>query len=106
MAIKVVEDTNIIEGGAKFKATCPKCGATIEYLGRDVSIHRNFPKGYVYCPKCRNPIAHDKENFTGEVVDVAKEDKKVVTTAAIVVGVLIAIIVIVIVILFATRVIR
>ena len=79
MAIKVVEDENIIDGSAKFKVTCPKCGALIEYLGHDVSIHKRFPRGYVYCPKCRNPIAHDKDNYTGEVAskeELTKEANK------------------------------
>ena len=79
MAIEVVEYDNIVDLCAKYKVTCPKCGAVIEYLGRDVSFHGRFPKGFIRCPKCRNLIAHEKENFTGEILDekdIIREEKR------------------------------
>ena len=72
MAIRIIEDNSKIEDGAKYKVTCPKCGVVIEYLGVDVQTHKNFPRGFIYCPKCNQPIAHDENSFTGEVVENPK----------------------------------
>ena len=62
MAIKIVDTSNVIKANARYEATCECCHAVIQYLGRDVAYHRNFPKGFVYCPNCRRPIPHLEEN--------------------------------------------
>ena len=76
MAIKIVEEETLINQGAKYKVTCPVCGTVVEYLKRDVSIHRRFPNGFVYCPRCKNPLAHNEDNSTGDIVNIKEEDQK------------------------------
>ena len=63
MAIEIIEKGNLYK---KYAATCPVCQAKIQYLGSDLRVHRNFPNGYVYCPGCNNPIAHNEANFIAE----------------------------------------
>lgn len=60
MAIKIENDlaTNDV-----FNARCNHCGRIISYQRKDLRIHRNYPKGFIYCPSCKAPIAHLEENF-------------------------------------------
>lgn len=45
-----------------YKVKCEYCGAVIEYGKKDIGWRPWFPKGYVYCPKCKKPIRHHEAN--------------------------------------------
>ena len=81
MAIKIVEDKSKLRKDALYKATCSRCGVVVEYTGYDVSFHRNFPKGFIYCPKCRKPIAHLDENCVKELSSDEKSKEKATNAA-------------------------
>ena len=111
MPVKIVDDTNVIKPQAKYRVTCESCNAVIEYLGYDVAYHRNFPKGFVYCPNCNRPIAHKEENrceqdATPEELAEAKKTAETIPYVPVILIAVILIIVIGIVIgtLFATGV--
>ena len=74
MAIKVIDDSKVIKPNAKYEVTCASCNAVVQYLGQDVSYHRNFPQGYVYCPNCQRPIPHNEDNRCG--TDASPEEMK------------------------------
>ena len=74
MAIKIVDDSKIIKPYAKYEATCESCHAVVQYLGCDVSFHKNYPQGYIYCPHCNRPIPHKEENKCD--VDATPEEIK------------------------------
>ena len=61
MPVQILENGNLCN---KYVAECPVCKSKVTYLGLDVKAHRNYPSGFVYCPKCRRPIAHDENNMT------------------------------------------
>ena len=61
MPVQILENGNLCN---KYVAECPVCKSKVTYLGLDVKAHRNYPSGFVYCPKCRRPIPHDENNMT------------------------------------------
>lgn len=63
MPVQIIEDKKENNLCNQYLAECPFCHSKITYLGLDISFHRNYPNGYVYCPKCRRPIAHNEENI-------------------------------------------
>ena len=97
MAIKIVDSSNVIKPNARYEVTCECCHAVIQYLGRDVSYHRNFPKGFVYCPNCRRPLAHKEENrcevdaTPEEMKELEKQEAKQGLEAVIVVGIILTV---------------
>ena len=99
MAIKVVDDSNTINPKARYRTECQSCKAVVEYLGYDVSYHRNFPKGYVYCPNCKRPISHVEENrcendaTEEELEESKKEESKKVGIAALAIFFLVMIVI-------------
>ena len=63
MPIQIIEDKKESNYCNQYLAECSFCHSKITYLGLDISFHRNYPNGYVYCPKCRRPIAHVEDNL-------------------------------------------
>lgn len=45
-----------------YKVKCEYCGAVVEYTRADMGWRPWFPKGYVYCPKCKKPLRHSEDN--------------------------------------------
>ena len=60
MAIKIINNGNRLDW---FNAKCPHCGTELKYARYDVLAHVRWPKGFIYCPNCRNPIGHEEENL-------------------------------------------
>ena len=107
MAIKVIKENT--DRNSKYKVSCG-CGSVIEYTGSDLRYHRNYPEGYIYCPVCGQPVAHDKKNWIGvvskeEIDKINQEEKRNFTRVLIVFSVLLLIVAIVFIVLIATRVI-
>ena len=62
MAVKVVSN-NVRKN---FQVTCPTCGAEIQYADSDIRYHRNFPEGYIVCPRCHRNIAQGESKVISE----------------------------------------
>lgn len=62
MAIQILEEKKENNLCNQYIAECSFCGSKITYLGLDIKFHRNYPLGFIYCPKCRRPIPHKEEN--------------------------------------------
>lgn len=63
MSIQIIKDKKEENNYCnQYLAECSFCHTKITYLGLDISFHRNYPNGYVYCPRCKRPIAHDEAN--------------------------------------------
>lgn len=60
-----------------FEVKCQHCGSIVRYSRKEIRAHRRWPNGFVYCPKCKNPIGHFEQTLKGN----ALEDKKVNETA-------------------------
>ena len=58
-----------------FKCQCPKCGVEFEYSRKNIRLHRRWPNGFVYCPKCKAPIGHDNNNFTYNRLEKKEEEQ-------------------------------
>ena len=71
MAVKVVSN-NVRKN---FQVTCPTCGAEIQYADSDIRYHRNFPEGYIVCPRCHRNIAQaeSKVIFEEEIMEPVKD---------------------------------
>ena len=59
MAVKVVNDAR---NTRVYRGKCTFCGCEFEYQGSDLSYHRNFPDGFLYCPRCKKPFRHEELN--------------------------------------------
>lgn len=53
--------------GLTYKQTCDKCGTSFLYNDYKLGFRMWFKDGFVYCPKCRNPLGHN-EAFAVEYV--------------------------------------
>ena len=60
MAVRI---SNTYGSYDRFKVKCPICGSELEYTRRDVRAHARWKNGFIYCPKCRNPVGHDEANL-------------------------------------------
>ena len=47
----------------RFKVKCPICGSEIVYFRKEVRAHVRWKNGFIYCPKCKNPLGHDEANI-------------------------------------------
>ena len=63
MAIEILSNGN---RGNEYVVECPICKSKIRYLGIDIKYHRRYPDGFIYCPRCRSPIAHNEKNLSTE----------------------------------------
>lgn len=75
MAVKIIESGNACN---KYIAECPVCRSKISYLGLDIRGHRNFPNGYIYCPRCRRPIPHSENNLVQDSVPVEEARTQII----------------------------
>ncbi len=51
-----------------FRRECEYCLSTIEYKLKDLGYRPWYPKGFVYCPKCKKPLRHSHKYM----IDVEK----------------------------------
>ena len=47
----------------RFNVRCPICGSEIVYFRKEVRAHVRWKNGFIYCPKCKNPLGHDEANI-------------------------------------------
>lgn len=45
-----------------FRRECEYCLSKLEYKLKDLGYRPWYPKGFVYCPKCKRPLRHS-ENY-------------------------------------------
>ena len=74
MAVKVVSN-NVRKN---FQVTCPTCGVEIQYADSDIRYHRNFPEGYIVCPRCHRNIAQAESKIISEeeIVEPVRDHHK------------------------------
>ena len=58
MAIHVTKDKD----DEVFATKCEHCVCEFDYQREDLGYRLWFPKGFIYCPKCKHPIRHRLEN--------------------------------------------
>ena len=46
-----------------FEVKCPHCEADLRYPRYEVQAHKRWPNGFIYCPKCKNPVGHEEINL-------------------------------------------
>ena len=69
MAVEIVKSERPLDW---FEVTCPHCGAELRYPRYDVQAHGRWPNGFIYCPKCKNPVGHEETNLCQSEDDYKK----------------------------------
>ncbi|MBQ9414965.1 MAG: hypothetical protein IJU16_07565 [Clostridia bacterium] len=46
--------------GLTYRQTCPKCHAGVEYTDHSLDFRPWYADGFVYCPRCQNPLRHNE----------------------------------------------
>ena len=60
MAIKITSEVE----NKVFHIKCEYCLTEFDYEQEDLGYRPWYPKGFVYCPKCKHPLRHHpKENL-------------------------------------------
>ena len=47
----------------KFRIECEYCKTVFTYEQEDLGYRPWYPKGFVYCPKCKRPLRHDPDKY-------------------------------------------
>ncbi len=53
-----------------FRITCEYCGTIFEYEQKELGYRPWFRHGFIYCPHCHKPLAHNRENIVTNVIDI------------------------------------
>ena len=46
--------------GLTYQQRCSRCQAVVRYMDDSLDFRAWYPNGFVYCPRCKNPIRHDE----------------------------------------------
>ena len=57
-----------------FVVKCRNCGRELSYNRADLKIHRNYPNGFIYCPVCKAPNAHNENNIFEKGEEIEKKE--------------------------------
>ena len=44
--------------GYEYRVRCPQCGTYISYRDNQLQYRSWYPNGFIYCPRCNNPLRH------------------------------------------------
>ena len=64
--------------GLTYQQICCNCHALIHYTDENLDFRPWFPDGFVYCPKCREPLRHSETfalNANGQPANVTPPGK-------------------------------